>query len=173
MLLFNSLTQPLIVILSIPFGICSVIIAFALHGQPLSFSGMLGVIGMAGVVVNDSLVLVEYLNRLTRNLSTHSSVNKQRLVQLIAAGTADRLRPIVLTSLTTVAGLLPLAYGFGGQDIHMAPMALALGYGLLFATPVTLVLIPSLYMIGDDLKPFFAAFIAVLRKFSFIRFLNP
>jgi multidrug efflux pump subunit AcrB len=155
MLLFNSLTQPLMVILAIPFGICGVIIAFALHGEPLSFSGMLGVIGMAGVVVNDSLVLVDYLNRLIRNDAEGALTEKSTLIQLIAAGTADRLRPIILTSLTTVAGLLPLAYGFGGQDIHMSPMALALGYGLLFATPITLVLIPSLYLIGHDIKQVF------------------
>jgi multidrug efflux pump subunit AcrB len=155
MLLFNSLTQPLMVIVAIPFGICGVIIAFALHGEPLSFSGMLGVIGMAGVVVNDSLVLVDYLNRLIRNDAEGALAEKSTLIQLIAAGTADRLRPIILTSLTTVAGLLPLAYGFGGQDIHMSPMALALGYGLLFATPITLVLVPSLYLIGHDIRRVF------------------
>ena len=74
---------------------------------------------------------------------------------MIASGTADRLRPIILTSLTTVAGLLPLVYGFGGQDIHMSPMALALGYGLLFAKPITLILVPSLYMIGHDIRKLF------------------
>jgi multidrug efflux pump subunit AcrB len=63
-----------------------------------------------------------------------------------------------LTSLTTIAGLLPLVYGFGGQDIHMSPMALALGYGLLFATPITLVLVPSLYMIGHDIGKLFRSF---------------
>jgi multidrug efflux pump subunit AcrB len=163
MLLFNSVTQPLIVILSIPFGICGMIIAFALHGQPLSFSGMLGMIGMAGVVVNDSLVLVDYLNGLKRTANTERAANgssayTQKIFHLIASGTADRLRPIILTSLTTVAGLLPLVYGFGGQDIHMSPMALALGYGLLFATPITLILVPSLYMIGHDIGKLFRSF---------------
>jgi multidrug efflux pump subunit AcrB len=150
-LLFNSITQPLMVILAIPFGLCGVIIAFALHGQAFSFLGMMGVIGMAGVVVNDSLVLVDHLNGLVR----HTQANRQEMIRLIANGTADRLRPIILTSLTTVAGLLPLAYGLGGQDIYMSPMALAMGYGLLFATPITLVLVPSLYLIGYDIKGLF------------------
>jgi len=155
MLLFNSVTQPLMVILSIPFGICGVIIAFGLHAETFSFLAMFGVIGMAGVVVNDSLVLVDHLNGLTRRTASVPFANKQELIRLIASGTADRLRPIVLTSLTTVAGLLPLAYGLGGQDIYMSPMALALGYGLLFATPITLILVPSLYMIGHDIKKLF------------------
>jgi multidrug efflux pump subunit AcrB len=149
MLLFNSVTQPLIVILAIPFGICGVILAFVLHGEPLSFLAIIGSIGLVGVVVNDSLVLVDHLNELIRQN------DGQNLVNVIAAGTADRLRPIILTTLTTVAGLLPLAYGIGGESIEMAPMGLALGYGLLFATPVTLVLIPCLYMIGHDIRTFF------------------
>jgi multidrug efflux pump subunit AcrB len=104
---------------------------------------------MAGVVVNDSLVLVDHLNQLTRRGSASN------MKALVASGTADRLRPVLLTTLTTVAGLLPLAYGIGGEDTSMGPMAFALGYGLLFATPITLVLLPSLYMIGYDLKGLF------------------
>jgi multidrug efflux pump subunit AcrB len=148
-LLFDSLLQPLLVILSIPFGISGVIFAFGLHGRSLTFLAAIGVIGMAGVVVNDSLVLVDHLNQLTRRGSA------QNMKALVASGTSDRLRPVLLTTLTTVAGLLPLAYGIGGEDTSMGPMAFALGYGLLFATPITLVLLPSLYMIGYDLKGLF------------------
>ncbi len=148
-LLFDSVMQPLMVVLAIPFGLGGVIIAFALHGEPITFLAMIGVIGMAGVVVNDSLVLVDHLNSLTRQMKS------SKIAALIATGTANRLRPIILTSLTTVSGLLPLAYGLGGEDIYMAPMALALGYGLLFATPITLVLLPCLYMIGRDLGNLF------------------
>jgi len=72
-------------------------------------------------------------------------------------GTSDRLRSISITTLTTVAGLLPLAYGIGGSDPFMAPMALALGYGILFATPLTLLLLPCLYLIFDDIEQFFIA----------------
>ncbi len=73
-------------------------------------------------------------------------------------GASDRLRAILMTTFTTVAGLLPLAYGIGGTDIYMGPMALALGYGILFATPLTLVLVPCLYMIGDDIRILFRKF---------------
>lgn len=157
MLLFNSVTQPLMVIMAIPFGISGVVLTFAMHGQPFSFLGMLGVIGMAGVVVNDSLVMVDHLNGLRRQASATlaadvSFANPQQFIKLVAKGAANRLRPIMLTSFTTIAGLLPLAYGLGGQDMYMSPMALSLGYGLLFATPLTLVLVPSFYVIAYDIE---------------------
>lgn len=143
-LLFNSLWQPLMVMLAIPFAIIGVIIAFALHGQDLGFLAVTGIIGLAGVVVNDSLVLVNHVNELRK-------ASPERPIQdIVARATTDRLRAIVLTTVSTVAGVLPLAYGIGGSDPYMSPMALALGYGLLFATPLTLVLVPCLYVIGDD-----------------------
>ncbi len=74
------------------------------------------------------------------------------LISLVAQGTADRLRAILLTTMSTVAGLLPLAHGIGGSDPFMGPMALALGYGLLFATPLTLLLVPCLYLVGEDIR---------------------
>ncbi len=144
-LLFNSFTQPFLVMIAIPFGIVGVIIAFAFHGEPLGFIGMLGAIGLAGVVVNDSLVLVNHVNQLRQERPDDS------VFDLIVEGTSDRLRPVLLTTLTTLAGLLPLAYGIGGSDLYMAPMALALAYGLLFATPLTLILVPCLYMIFQDI----------------------
>ncbi|UCF78360.1 MAG: efflux RND transporter permease subunit [Candidatus Eiseniibacteriota bacterium] len=144
-LLFNSPTQPLMVMAAIPFGIMGVILAFALHGEPLGFVAMLGVIGLAGVVVNDSLVLVNHINRLTRE---QTDVDMR---ELVAEGTSHRFRPVVVTTLTTTSALLPLAYGIGGSDPYMAPMALALAYGLLFATPITLILVPSLYMVRNDI----------------------
>lgn len=149
-LLFNSVTQPFLVILAVPFGISGVVIAFALHNTPFSFLAMTGVIGMAGVVVNDSLVLVAHLNELKKQMRGTD------ILKIIAKGTTNRLRAIILTTLSTVAGLLPLAYGIGGQDVYMAPMALALGFGLLFATPLTLFLIPSLYGIGQDITNLFS-----------------
>ncbi len=150
-LLFNSITQPFLVMMSIPFSFVGVIITFALHGEVFSFLGMLGVVGMAGVVVNDSLVLVNYLNELRQ-----SSRMQEGVAVLVAKGTADRLRPILLTTVTTAGALLPLAYGIGGLDVSMMPMALALGWGLLFATPLTLVLIPCFYMIGFDVRNLFS-----------------
>ncbi|UCD38152.1 MAG: efflux RND transporter permease subunit [Fidelibacterota bacterium] len=148
-LLFNSLTQPILVMMAIPFGITGVIIAFALHGEPFSFVAMMGIIGLSGVVVNDSLVLVNHVNDLKREK------RDANIREIIAEGTADRLRAIIITTLTTVAALLPLAYGIGGTALFMAPMALALGWGLVFATPLTLVLVPCLYMIGQDIHGVF------------------
>jgi multidrug efflux pump subunit AcrB len=148
-LLFDSFTQPLLVIVAIPFGLTGVIITLALHGEPLGFLAMTGVIGLVGVVVNDSLVLVSHINELAKQKTGMG------LRELVAQGTANRLRAILLTTLTTAAGVLPLAYGIGGYDLYMAPMALTLGYGLLFATPLTLVLVPSLYLIGSDMGRIF------------------
>lgn len=148
-LLFNSVTQPIIVLFAIPFGLVGVIVAFILHSEPFGFLAMLGVVGMAGVVVNDSLVLVNHLNELKQKDPSTT------MLQIVVQGTTDRLRAILMTTFTTVAGLLPLAYGIGGTDIYMGPMALALGYGLLFATPLTLILVPSFYLIGEDLKKIF------------------
>jgi multidrug efflux pump subunit AcrB len=147
--LFNSAIQPLLVMSAIPLGILGVILAFALHGQPLGFTGVMGLIGLSGVVVNDSLVLVNHINRLKKERPG------DRLLDIVSDGSADRFRAVILTSLTTVAGLLPLAYGIGGSDPFIAPMALAMGFGLLFATPITLALIPSLYLISDDIKRIF------------------
>ena len=148
-LLFNSLAQPFLVMAAIPFGITGVIIAFGFHGEPLSFMGIMGIIGLSGVVVNDSLVLVNHLNEKRTN---NPDVP---IRELVAEGTATRLRAIVMTTLTTVVALLPLAYGIGGSALFMAPMALALGWGLLFATPLTLLLVPCLYMIGQDISTIF------------------
>lgn len=148
-LLFSSFTQPFLVIVAIPFGIVGVIISFALHGEPLGFFALIGTIGLAGIVVNDSLVLVSHLNALRKQKPDAT------IFDVVSEGTSDRLRAVILTSITTVSGLLPLAYGIGGKGDWMAPMALALGYGIVFATPLTLVLIPCLYVISDDIRKIF------------------
>jgi multidrug efflux pump subunit AcrB len=145
-LLFNSLWQPLLVIMAIPFGIVGVIVGFSIHNEALGFLGMIGVIGLSGVVVNDSLVLVAHINEL-RQQHPHKTIT-----EVVAEGTSNRLRAVLLTTISTVAGLLPLAYGIGGADPYMGPMALALGWGLLFATPLTLLLVPCLYMIWADIQ---------------------
>jgi multidrug efflux pump subunit AcrB len=158
-LLFNSFSQPVLVLVAIPFAIVGVIIALALHNEPLSFLAMTGMIGLAGVVVNDSLVLVSHLNKLKEERPAGKLKKKEfreHNLRLIAEGTSDRLRAIILTTLTTVAGLLPLAYGLGGESLYMSPMALALGYGLIFATPLTLILVPCMYAIGSDLRKVFS-----------------
>ncbi|MEJ2693274.1 MAG: efflux RND transporter permease subunit, partial [Candidatus Thiodiazotropha sp.] len=107
-LLFNSVWQPLMVMMAIPFGMVGVIVGFSIHGEALGFLGMIGVIGLAGVVVNDSLVLVAHVNELRRQ-------HPQRPIRdVVSEGTSNRLRAVLLTTISTVAGLLPLAYGIGG-----------------------------------------------------------
>jgi multidrug efflux pump subunit AcrB len=145
LLLFDSITQPVMVMIAIPFGLVGVIIAFALHGTAFGFLAMLGVVGLTGIVVNDSLILVNLVNRLGE---TNPEIGVR---ERIISASKTRLRPIVLTSVTTVAGLLPMAYGLGGSDPFSAPMALAMGYGILFATPITLILIPCLLAALHDL----------------------
>lgn len=153
-LLFNSYSQPILVLLSIPFGVIGVIWAFFLHGDSLSFFSILGALALVGVV-NGSLVLVDHLN--------HKKINptqeKEEIIGLIASGTKDRLRAIVLTTLTTLAGILPMVYGIGGIDLLLRPMAMALGHGLLFTSILTLVLLPCLYLINIEIQ-------ALLQKIS-------
>ena len=148
LLLFNSLTQPLVVMFAVPFGLIGVIFAFAVHGEAIGFLAMLGVIGLVGIVVNDSLILVNLVNRMRE---TDAEISAKAAV---VRATKHRLRPILLTSATTVAGLLPMAYGIGGSDPFSAPMALAMGYGILFATPLTLILLPCLLLVQDDVRTF-------------------
>lgn len=141
---FNSVTQPFVVMVAIPFGIVGVIFAFFFHGKPLSFMALLGLIGLSGVVVNDSIILMDFIN-------DHRRRGFSRAAAVFHAGRL-RLRPVLLTSITTIAGLLPTAYGLGGSDPFVMPMALAIGWGLLFATLLTLLVIPTIYVFLDDLK---------------------
>ena len=157
-LLFDSVWQPLLIIASLPFAVAGVIVILILHSEPMGFLAVIGIIGLAGVVVNDSLVLVHRINALRRLYPD------KPLRQNIARGSGERLRAILLTSLTTIAGLLPLAYGLGGADPYMSPMALVLGYGLLFATPVTLILVPCLYLAGSDTRTGIQKLIDRIRK---------
>jgi multidrug efflux pump subunit AcrB len=114
--------------------------------MPLSVMALLGIVGLTGVVVNDSLVMVEYINQLRKEHPDWS------VLQCVQKGAVDRLRPILLTTITTVGGLLPTAYGLGGKDALIIPTALALAWGLVFATLLTLVLIPALYLVENDVQ---------------------
>jgi multidrug efflux pump subunit AcrB len=148
---FNSWTQPMLIVSVIPFTFIGVIWAFYLHGEPISFFTMLGSLALIGVVVNDSLVMVSHLN----DTSKTAGNDKNNLKNWIAKGSKDRLRAVVLTSITTLVGIIPLAYGIGGVDIFLQPMVLALGYGLLFGTILTLILVPCLYMMNYEVVNFF------------------
>ena len=143
-LMFNSLFRPFIIMLAIPFGAVGVILAFQAHGMNLfGFFSAVGTLGLAGVVVNDSIVMVTKLDREGGGHMTNTE---------IANVAKTRLRAVVLTTLTTVAGLLPTAYGFAGYDSMLAEMMLAMAWGLLFGTLITLLLVPALYSVGRDMR---------------------
>jgi len=142
--MFNSLIQPFVVMLAIPFGIVGVIFAFLLHGRPLGFFAFFGLVGLTGIVVNDSIVLVNFINKLRKQ-------GKGRQESIIEGGQM-RLRPVLMTTITTIVGLVSVAYGIGGGDPFLRPMALAIIWGLFFATGLTLIVIPCIYSIIDDIS---------------------
>lgn len=140
---FKSIVQPLIIMLAIPFGLIGVVIAFLVHGMPLSFMAILGVVGLNGIVVNDSIVLVDFINKLRREgMNRHASIIKAAQM---------RIRPVLLTTITTAGGLCTVAYGIGGKDPFLVPMALSICWGISFATLLTLIVIPCIYSIVDDM----------------------
>ncbi len=142
--LFKSLIQPFIVMLAIPFALIGVVIALLLHQEPLGLLAFIGIVGLAGVVVNDSIVLMDFINKLRREgVSRRNSIVQSGIL---------RFRPVILTTLTTVAGLSTVAYGIGGFDPFLRPMALSISWGLAFATGITLIAMPCFYAIADDLS---------------------
>jgi multidrug efflux pump subunit AcrB len=145
MLLTGSLTQALFVISAVPLGLIGVVWAYASHQVPISLFALLGVTGLSGVVVNDSIVMVTSLDQTGTNEPGQQTLAE--LMDEVVRVSTERLRPVLLTTLTTVAGVMPTAYGLGGADALLSPMSLALGYGLIFATTITLILVPALYMI--------------------------
>jgi multidrug efflux pump subunit AcrB len=139
---FRSYWQPFLVLTAIPFGIMGAIFGHALLNWQISIFSMMGVIACAGVVVNDNLVLIDRVNTLRgQGLALREAV--------LQAG-EDRFRPIILTSLTTFVGLLPIMSETSVQAQFLIPMVTSLAFGVLFATGVTLVLVPALYIVGED-----------------------
>lgn len=144
--LFKSIIQPAVVLMAVPFSLIGVIWGFFLHGQPLSFLSIMGMVGLAGVVVNDSIVLVDFANRIRDENPDKSSFD------IVSEAARLRLRPVMLTTLTTVLGLLPTAYGIGGYDPFLVPMALSFSWGLMFSTVLILGLVPILYSLLLDFQ---------------------
>jgi multidrug efflux pump subunit AcrB len=143
---FRSFTQPFVVMMAIPFGIVGAVAGHLIMGIDITFISLFGIVGLAGVVVNDSLVLIHATNRLREEGATaHDAVTQAGVL---------RFRAIILTSLTTFAGLIPIILERSLQAKFLIPMAVSLGYGVLFATFITLLLIPSLYLILEDLLNF-------------------
>lgn len=142
-LAFGSYTQPLIVLSAIPFGIVGAVIGHILLGYDLSLVSLMGVIALSGVVVNDSLIMIDYANKKRKDLSVYDAIHEAGL---------RRFRPIMLTTLTTFGGLTPIILETSSQAQHLIPMAISLGFGIIFATSIILVIVPCLYLILEDLE---------------------
>jgi len=144
--LFRSYVQPLIVMISIPMGFIGVVLGHWLMGYPLTILSRIGFVALAGIAVNDALILVDYANRLVRDGATQ--------IDAIYQAGLRRLRPIILTSLTTILGLAPLMAERSFQARFLIPMAISITFGLALATFLTLVLVPSLYLMVEDFRRF-------------------
>lgn len=141
---FKSYVQPIIVMSVIPFSMIGAVIGHWLMGMELTIMSVLGMLALVGVVVNDSLVLVDFINKKRLDGGT--------LMEAVVTAGASRFRPIMLTSLTTFIGLMPLLFEKSTQAQFLIPMAVSLGFGILFATLITLILVPINYMLVERLK---------------------
>jgi HAE1 family hydrophobic/amphiphilic exporter-1 len=146
--LFGSYFQPFIVMLGIPFAMIGVIWGHYFAGVSLSFLSMIGFVALSGVVVNDSLIFVEFYNA--------KRAEGQSLRESLLSAGAARLRPIFLTTITTVLGLTPLMLEQSMQAKFLIPMALAISFGLISATVLILLLLPALLVIGSDIQQSFS-----------------
>ncbi|GAB3646160.1 efflux RND transporter permease subunit [Echinicola sediminis] len=140
---FGSYWQPAIIMAAIPFGIVGAVIGHIILGYDLSIVSLMGVIALSGVVVNDSLIMVDYANKNRGGLSAFEAIHEAGL---------RRFRPIMLTTLTTFGGLTPIILESSRQAYYLIPMAISLGFGIVFATSIILLIVPCLYLILEDVK---------------------
>lgn len=143
-LTFGTFLQPFLILITIPFGAVSALISFGLHGLPLSFFGMMGIIALGGVIVNNAIVLIDFVNQ-------EREAGLDRFESIYEAG-SRRLRAIFLSTITNIVGVIPTAYGFGGEDKFVIPIAIALGWGLALGSVLTAVFFPAFLGICDDLQ---------------------
>lgn len=141
--LFSSYLRPFIIMTTIPLGLVGFSIAFFLHGKSISFLAMIGVIGLAGIIVNSGIILISFIDQLRAE-------GKLELEEILAKASGMRLRAVFVTSLTTISGLLPTAYGIGGSDSMLVPMTMAMAWGLTSGTILTLIWVPCAYAILED-----------------------
>ncbi len=141
---FKSYIQPLIVMSVIPFGLIGAVLGHWFMGSPLTIFSILGMLALVGVVVNDSLVLVDFINK--------KRIEGMPLAEAVLTAGTKRFRPVMLTSLTTFIGLMPLLLEKSTQAQFLIPMAISLGFGIIFATFITLILVPVNYLVVERLK---------------------
>jgi multidrug efflux pump subunit AcrB len=140
---FRSYMQPMLVMTAIPFALAGAVVGHAIMGYPLGLLSMIGSVALTGIVVNDSLILVDFVNR-------HRREHGQRTIDAVVRGARARMRAILLTSVTTIAGLAPIMYETSFQAQFLIPMAVAITFGLAFATVTTLLILPTFYVIAED-----------------------
>jgi len=145
--MFKSYIRPIIILTTIPLGLVGVAFSFFLHGRPISFLALIGIVGLGGIIVNSGIVLISFIEKLRE--SDHGD-----LKAVLVKASSLRLRAVVVTSLTTVCGLLPTAYGIGGSDEFIIPMTLAMAWGLVSGTILALLWVPCAYAITEDLSHF-------------------
>lgn len=141
---FSSYWQPMLILTAVPFGFMGAVIGHVVMGREVSMMSMLGFFACAGVVVNDNLVLLDRINQLRQQ--------GKAVFEAVAQAGRDRFRPIVLTSVTTFIGLVPIMGETSTQARFLIPMVISLSFGVLFATLVTLILVPSLYLLGERVR---------------------
>ena len=144
---FGSILQPLVVMSAIPFGMVGAILGHLVLGYDLSMISLFGIVALTGVVVNSSLVMIDFINR--------ARESGMRLSDAVLESGKRRFRPIVMTALTTFFGLTPMILETSLQARFLIPMAVSLGFGVLFATASTLVLVPTLYLLLEDIRGLF------------------
>ena len=142
-LAFGNYIQPLIVMTAIPFGIVGAVIGHIILGYDLSLVSLMGMIALSGVVVNDSLIMIDYANSIRKNKSIYEAIHEAGL---------RRFRPIMLTTLTTFGGLTPIILERSSQAFYLIPMAISLGFGIVFATSIILIIVPSIYLVLEDVR---------------------
>ncbi len=142
--LFRSFIQPVVVMIAVPFAFIGVVIGHLVMGISFGLLSMIGMVAMVGIVVNDSLVLIDFINK-----SRAAGMNRWRS---IITSAETRFRPIILTSLTTIAGVSTLAFQRTGQAAFLAPMALSIFWGLIFSTVLTLVIVPCFFAVVEDAR---------------------
>jgi multidrug efflux pump subunit AcrB len=141
---FKSYSQPLIILISVPFAFVGIIVFLLISGTPFSTTVLYSGVALAGIAVNDSIVLISFINDLRRQ--------GKAIKEAIIESAETRLRPILLTSFTTIAGLIPTAIGIGGKSVVWGPMASTIVFGLIFSTASTLIFIPCFYGLIYDRK---------------------
>jgi len=157
-MMFGNYWQPLLIVAAIPFGLVGAVLGHAALALDLTLWSVVGMVAVSGVVINDNLVLIDRIN-------DHRKTTKT-LVDAIRLGIRDRVRPIVLTTLTTFLAVMPLAFETNPQAGFLVPMAVSLGFGVMFASLTTLLLVPCLMVLGSDAGEWLGRQVARLRRSS-------